>query len=576
MRFTTTFCAIVSLLCGLAVPEVTAQAGNPAAVDSQVRDALRKALDAEAPPATAAPVAPAAVTKPAPESTPQVAPRVVLVPSSTNATTASLSLDEAIRLALVHNLSLQVQRYTPLIAEYDRRTLYGAYDPTFSSGVGWNETLREPGGINLNTGNTTPGTRSETRNAYAGLTGYLPSGMTYGLSHNVDRNYVATPQFVGTNSFGEAVYVKSSDTTYGSLAQFTATQPLLRDFWIDGTRLSIQLARRNVTISQLDLERMMMTVINTVEQAYYELIAQREVVRVREADVTVRKQFYDEQRRRVEVGTLAPLEEKLAQSEVAAAEIALLYARNDAVTAENNLKGLIRDDFLGQLNVRLSLTDSLLAVPATFDLQNAVQDSLQARPDLQAQRVNLEKLQIQLKYDYNQLFPRLDLTGTLGYNGLDQELSGALRDIRERTYDQNSVGLALSFPLTMHAERNARKSTKAAQAQAVVAVKQLEEAIIQEVEGQIRLLRTAWSAIPLTREQTAYAQAALEAEQKKLAAGKSTSFEVLSLARALTTAQVNEIATLRDYNRALSELAFRKGATLQRWRIDRPVPPSKK
>ena len=182
---------------------------------------------------------------------------------------------------------------------------------------------------------------------------------------------------------------------------------------------------------------------------------------------------------------------------------------------------------------------------------------------------------MQLKYDQNQMFPRLDVFGTLGYNGLDRNLGGSLRDIRDRSFEQTGVGASLSFRLWNQAERNNVKATKAELAQNVVIVKQLEETIIRDVETQGRLLETYWRAIPLTREQTIYAQAALEAEQKKLGAGKSTSFNVLQLASALTAAQANEITTLRDYNKALSELSFRKGSTLERWRIDRPARSSK-
>lgn len=586
MRFTKRFCAIVSSVAVVTSAHVWAQApagGN----DGQLREALRKALDNQAPPATPAPapvtpapVTPAPVTPPAPVLTPVVpaAPPAAWI-SSTNVTSVSLTLDEAIRLALEHNLGLQVARYTPIIAEYDRRSLYGAYDPTFSAGVRRINNLREAGGLNLNTGNTTPGTRSRTYVGDLGLTGLLPIGTTYEFSHISQRNKVTTPREIGTNSFGNPVFVKQTDITWDSAAQVSVMQPLLRDFWIDGTRLSIKLGRRNVTRSELDLERQIMLTVNAVEQAYYDLIGFHESVRVLESDVAVKKQFFDEQRRRVEVGTLAPLEEKLAQSELSKAEILLLYARNSAVSGEAVLKGLIRDNFLSHLNTRLALTDRLLAVPATFELQNAVKYSLETRPDLQSMRVGLEQLEIQLKYDKNQLYPRLDLYGTLGYNGLDQNLDGTFDDIRRRNFEQTSIGAAISFPLWFQAQRMNLKSTKAALAQSVVMVKQLEETIIQEVEVQGRLLETYWKAIPLTREQTAYAQSALEAEQKKLAAGKSTSFNVLQLASALSAAQNNEVTTLRDYNKALAELAFRKGSTLERWRIDRPAPtgqPAKK
>jgi outer membrane protein TolC len=588
MRLTTKICAIVSCLALALHAQVGTQTPAPAAPaqsDEQLRDALRRALDADTPPAVRPstpelPTAPTVVTPTLPPTTrplsspmtlPPAAPApMASYPTSTNIETISLSLAEAIQLALEHNLDLQVARYNPVIAEYDRRSLYGDYDPTFSASASRQSNARERGGINLNTGNQTPGTRSKSQLYDAGLAGLLPSGATYGLTGTASKNSVTTPIEIGTNSFGQPVFVKATDQTWNAGAEATISQPLLRDLWIDGTRLSLKLARRDLTISELTLEQEVMRIVNETEQNYYALIAARELVRVNEADVAVKKQFFEEQRRRVEVGTLAPLQEKFAQSELARSEIALIEVSNDALTAEAILKGLIRDNFLSQLNVRLALTDRLLAVPATFELQNAVAESLQMRPDLQARRVDLEKLQIQLKFDNNQLYPRLDLQGTLGYNGLDRNLGGALNDIADRRFEQSRFGVALTFPLTMQAERNNRKSTKAALAQQVTEVKQLENEIIRLVEEQIRLLQTYWKMIPLTREQTAYAQAALEAEQKMLAAGKSTSYNVLNIATDLTRAQNTEIETLRDYNRALSELAFRKGTTLERWRIDRP------
>lgn len=584
MRFSTKVCAIVSSLGVALATQVMAQSPAPANEEDRLREALRRALDAQTPPVItpeAPPVVPVTPVVPPPSTTLVPPPSVTPVPrmeapgAYTNVVSVPLSLEEAVRLALVHNLGLQVARYTPMIAEYDRRSLYGVYDPTFSSRVGRAESLREPGGINVNTGNLQPGTRSRTDVFEAEVTGLLPSGGSYGLSHVVNNNKVRTPQFIGTNEFGLPEFLNFGTDTWNSRAGITAVQPLLRDFWIDRARLAIKLGRTAVTISELDLEAQVMTVVNQVEQAYYDLIAARDLVRVREADVTVKKQFFDEQRRRVEVGTLAPLEEKLAQSELALSETALLFGRNEAATAEALLKGLIRENFLNHVNTHLVLTDRLLAVPATFELQNAVEEALLSRPDLQAQRVFLERFQIQLKYDKNQLLPRLDLQGTLGYNGLDTTLGGALKDIERREYRDTFYGVAITLPLTFTAERNNVKSTRAALAQQVVAVKNLEELIIRELENQIRLLRTHWTAIPLTREQVAYAQAALEAEQKKLQAGKSTSYNVLQLTSDLTTAQNIEIANLRDYNKALAELAFRKGKTLDRWRIDPPVRPNR-
>jgi len=562
--------------------------GTPATDDSKLREALRRSLRGEAPvPAEGAVPKPAV---PATVST-SAAPRVATAPATSTAAAVRrapstvytnvvydtngvamvpLSLVEAIRLALERNLDLQVARYGPVISEYTRRALYGVYDPVFRSSISRSMNERESGGLNLNTGNVTPGTRSEVDQATAGLSGTLPSGMTYEFTHNAVENNVQVPFLIRSN-FPPQFGTRENNTWFSSAA-FTATQPLLRDLWIDSPRLQIRLARRNQRISLLALERTIMDIVNRVEQAYYGLAAAREEVRAAEADVARKREFFDQQRRRVEVGTIAPLDEKLAQAELATSESLLIGRRNAAVEAEIILKGLIRDDLISQLAVRLQLTDRLAALPTVIDLYDALREADQKRPDLQQQRLVLEKWQIQLKYDFNQLFPRLDIFGTLGYNGLDTQLGGALTDIRDRNFEQSVVGLQISVPLTMWQQRNNYKADKAAKEQAVWEYKRQTEAVYYQVENQVRLINTLWKQIPLTREVTTAREQALDAEKRKLDAGKSTSFQVLEIASDLTTAQVAEIRAMLIYNQALSELEFRKGTTLERWHIDVPEP----
>jgi outer membrane protein TolC len=590
MRFSKKLCVLMASVALAAVmPPALAQ--DTPANDDALREALRKTLQGDTPPSTqpATPTTPAPVT-PAPvivvpptaPGTPATPPAVIpYTPGlllTTNVTAlgtgavARLSLREVIESALVHNLEMQVQRYFPIIEDYRRRGLYGYYDPVFTSSVSREKSETESGGFNPNTGEAFPGTERETDSFSAGLGGYLPTGMRYDVGHNVNEVDARAPtlvDFLGTN-----ILVVRRTVSWNSDALLSAQQPLLRNLWIDAPRLAIRQARRDLRISELTYERLVMDVLNRVEQAYYELIAARELIRVGESDVAVKKQFFDEQRRRVEVGTLAPLEEKLAQSELALAEINLIAYRRDAANAEAILKGLISDNFLSQLSTRIEPTDKLLSLPENQEIYDALREAVTKRPDLHAQRVELERRQIQLKFTFNQLFPSLDVFATYGANGLDRRLGGALDDIARREFPNHSYGLALSFPLSMHAERQQHKSAKASVEQQVLSFKQLEETVIQDVETQLRELRTAWNSIPLRREQVVYQQAALEAEQKKLAAGKSTSFNVLSIASALTAAQANEIGTLRDYNKAMAELAFRKGTTLERWKIDPPTRPN--
>ena len=590
MRFTKKLCALALSLASVASAQVAPQtpppATTPASPDSdeaRLREALRRALDSGAGQAAPVPATPPIPVAPiAPILPPATNVTVVLAPppgvmitniGGTNVASMSLSLEQAITLALENNLSLKVNRYTPVISELTRLSLYGFYDPLFTGDYTWTKSTREERGFNPNTGRATPGQETQTDTANFGVTGVLPTGMTYDIGHSLN-NVVATRMVdTGlTNAFGQPIFARAVNDTWDGGAGISVSQPLLRNLWIDSTRLAIKLARRDVEIADLTYERMVMDIIRQVEQAYYGLIAERELVRVYESDVAVKRLLFDENKRKVEVGTLRPLDEKLAQSELALAEITLAVQRNNVLNAERLLKGLIQDNFVQQLNVQLNLTDKLIPVPPPVGaLFEEFREAIEKRPDLQLQRITLEKAQIQLKFAFNQLFPQLDLFGTLRYNGLDRELHGVLSDIRTREFEQDIVGLRLTLPFTFWKERKEKKRAEASKEQQIWALKQAEEIILQEVEFQARLLRTTWDTIPMRREQVAYQRAALEAERRMVEVGKSTSFNVLEIASRLALAEANLVGTLREYNQALAEYAFRKGTTLERWRIDRPA-----
>jgi outer membrane protein len=585
MRLTKKLCALVSSLAVGASAQGVAQTpaqNAPAGDEQKMRDALRKALQGDAPASeqrAVPPIVARPVETPATPSAPNT--NITSFPAPTTAYSTNvfydtngvpympLNLAEAIRMALEHNLTLQVARYNPVIFEYNRRALWGYYDPTFNSGYSRISSAREAGGINLNTGNATPGTSTEVDQFEAGLSGNIPSGMTYGFTHSILHNAVTTPFLLTSNGpLGQPIFGTREDKTWSSAAAFTARQPLLRDLWIDEPRLKIKLAKRDQSIEQLRWERTIMDIANRVEQAYYGLGAAREAVRAGETDLSLKQQFFDEQRRRVEVGTIAPLDEKLAQAEVAKSKSILVDLQGRAADAEVLLKGLIHDDFIGHLKVRLQLTDRLMALPTVVDLYDTMRQAEARRPDLQQQRLVLEQWNLRLKYDFNQLFPRLDVFGTLGYNGLDRTFGGALQDIRDRNFEQSVVGVSISTPLTLWTERNRYKSDKQAKEQAIWEYKRQTEVVYEEIEVQARLLGTYWMQIPLRREVVVAQQQALEAEKKKFDAGKSTSFQVLQIASDLTAAQVAEISAILIYNQALSEMEFRKGTTLERWKID--------
>jgi outer membrane protein len=126
------------------------------------------------------------------------------------------------------------------------------------------------------------------------------------------------------------------------------------------------------------------------------------------------------------------------------------------------------------------------------------------------------------------------------------------------------VGLVLSFPLSNKGPRNAYKATKAEREQAMLRLQQFEQNVMVQIDDAIKRAQTSLQRVQATRSAREYAEAALQAEQRKLEAGKSTSFVVLQLQRDVTAARSEEIRALTDYNKSLAQEAFAEGASLDR------------
>ena len=125
----------------------------------------------------------------------------------------------------------------------------------------------------------------------------------------------------------------------------------------------------------------------------------------------------------------------------------------------------------------------------------------------------------------------------------------------------------MTLPLGNTGARNNVKSAKATLQQISLQLKQLQQNILIKIENDIAAIQTDALRIQATHEAKLYADAALDAEQKKLENGKSTSFQVLQLQKNLTDARSSEIKALSDYNIALAQLALDEGSILERRRV---------
>lgn len=488
-------------------------------------------------------------------------------PAQQNTTTSvrRLSLQDCIQMTLSQNIDLQISRYDPEIAFYALRAAYGAYDPSLSFSGQHNHS--EAGSRLLSGGFSIPGSITDSDSFNAGLgNGLTPWGMTYDVSANVSDSYGRSFS-VSTNG---SLIPNGFESSGGSLSG-TIRQPLLRNFWIDNARLSIRVNRLALKQSELQLQLDLMNTLTSVETTYNNLIAARESVLVQQKAVELAEQLASENQRRVEVGAMAPLDAKQAQSQAATAHASLISAQANLAVQENALRRLISSNYVDWAFSPVEPTGTLTAEKREFDLQESWKRGLTQHPTILGARLAVERQGIQVKYLKNQLFPQLDLVATYGYNGSGREFSGSLFEIQDRDRPFYTYGGQISIPLANQSARNNYKSSKVSFQQVVLSLKNTEETLMRSIDDAIKLAQASYERVAATRAAREYAEDALAAEQKKLEQGRSTTYLVLQQQRDLTASRGDEIQALVSYKNNLSNLSLAEGTTLERLGIELDV-----
>ena len=467
-------------------------------------------------------------------------------PAPTAENTRLITLDDVVRMVLTNNLDIAITKYNPILDQYATQGLFGSYDPVlgFQASSTYNA---QPGQFYL--GTNFPSYKTSVNSYAPDLRGELPFGMTYDLT---------TPLQEQTYPFRQ----------YSAEPSMTLTQPLLKNGWIDNSRYQIQLSRKTWESDLQSVRLQMENSVNGIKTAYYNLIAARENVEVQRAAVALAQQLMDENTRKVQLGAMAPLDQRQAESQAASSQSDLLAAQLAQAIQENTLKSLLSLNLGEWRGVTPVPTETLAAQEERPEFTESVSRALESRPEMVQAKISVEKQHLTIKYDYNQLYPELDLKATWGLNSVGPAWGPTLETLREGKDQAYSIGASITFPLGNTSARNTYKSAKASLEQTLLQMKKTETGIVIAVDNDVKTVRSDWLRVDSTRKAREYAEDALKAGQTRLVAGSTTSFEILQLQSNLTTARSAEIRALADYNIALEQLALDEGVTLERSKID--------
>jgi outer membrane protein TolC len=473
-------------------------------------------------------------------------------------TNVDLTLDEATTRALERNLDIAVERLNPQTFDFSIAALDASYLPTFTSNVGLRSQTQFPrsqtAGADMLTTETFTGNSGVAQNVKWGGGSFA---VTFNNNRQKQTDLFATRNPV-LNANVNAIYI----------------QPLLRGFRIDGTRSQLQVTHLTQEMSEIALRGTIVRTLANVRNAYWDLVFAIEAADVAGRSLSLATKLVEDNRARVEVGAMAPLDVVQAQAEEATRRQVLTRADAERRTAELALKRLIvngTDDPFW--TAAINPVDRPTYTTEALDVAGAVKQALTNRTDLQQSQKQLAANDISLRSLADQLLPALDLTSSYGLAGVGgpqfirQGLGGAiaqtipsgysdaLRIISDRTAPTWNFALTLSYPIgSSPAEANLARA-RIQQRQTIAQSRQMELQIATEVTNaalQVEANREGLQAAAAARD---LAQRRLDAEQSRFDVGLSTNFFVVQAQRDLRDAQNAELRALLDYRRAQVEFA---------------------
>ena len=456
-----------------------------------------------------------------------------------------ISLQECISLALESNLDIRIQRVNPQIQDTLTTMEEARFDlsTTFSTSI---DSSEDPG-------MTESDARSGNSQGFSlGITDPIVTGGSYGLSFNSNRS---------KNN--------PNDLSYRSGLSFNVTQPLLEGFGIAVNKASITIAKNNKEIFRLRLKSQLIKTLSEVQNAYWELVFARENLKVQQLALKQAEELLKRNQRFKEADKATVSDILQAQSAVASRKADVIEAEDAVKDAEDRLKrvtNIIQDET--QWDMPIVPVDSPSFEKIEVNLEDSLATALKNRPEYAQAKIELENSDISIKVAKNQRLPRLDLEGSLSLNGLGDELGEPFSQVGKADYDSWSIGLFLRVPLGGRTEKAELKKSQFEKEQALFALKDLEQQLINDVRGAVRQLETDQKRIDATKAAEDFAQQALSVEEKKHELGMITSYELLQMQANLATATKNRLRAGIDHRKSIVVLYQASGVTLEKLNIE--------
>lgn len=512
------------------------------------------------------------------------------------AETVPLTLPEAIKLALENNNDISMSRIDVELSEHDLTAARGAYDPVFTSQ------------------STFEHSRVPVTSFFAGVNGNslkqtdFTSGLTFsGLSPRGGGSYqfgISSTRLSSNNFFNDL------NPAYATSFNISYTQPLARGRRIDDTRRRIEIAKRNLSLTDIQFRQRVTDVITNVEESYWQLVYALKNLQVQSEAVSQTKAQVESNRRQVAQGVLAPIDVVEAEAQVKLFEQNVYAAQEDVTRAENALKTLLLPDRNASLwaSALLPVTAVDLEAPSV-PLEQAISVALANRLELAELRTSRDINDINKAFYRDQTKPQIDATIGYSSNGLagslnnrdDNPILKGISSLEKRVAELSSIsglpalpatsfspvstdlrggygtslnnllsqnnptvsfGVKISLPLKNRTALAQLAHSAAEESRLNVMKTKTEQTIESDVRNALQSLHSVQSRMVAAAASRTAAEQQYTSEQRKFQAGMSTLFLVLQRQTDLVSARGRELQTQTDLNKAIADLQRAMGNTL--------------
>lgn len=479
----------------------------------------------------------------------------------------SLSLNEAILLALENNTSVQIEKINELIASDRILLAESAFDYEIRASYRY-ESINQPqnqqelvatGGSSLEL--TEPRIFLERNQRFdSGI------GKRTKLGSDIE---IGTRWSQLDNTLNRVVPPALFGPEYSSFTGITLTQPLLRDFGYKVNTAPIEIARTDAEIASLNWMGEVQATVGGVIKRYVDLAAAYRGLGVRDEAVALAEKLATDNRVRRSEGRMTDIDVQEAEVAVSIRQEERIAAENDYFERLNALRVLINPVDNPRQGGRLIPTTAFRTkVPTMENRESLIAMAKENRDDYLVAKLELDREQRRVAYARNQTLPSVDLLASAGLYGLDDGFGGTYSEAFSGQGPEWSVGVQISIPIGNRQAKQQLAIARRQVAQAKLREQQLDLVVELELDTVLNRINTAAKRLETVRKTTRLAQSFLDLETIRMNEGKSTSFQVLEKQTDLSAARTRELVAAADLERALVDTWVVTGTLLDRYSVD--------